>query len=731
MGQNPLVVSGDGYGAPHCVLVGDPPELPLGHGPGPALDVVARREVDVEHRRLVRPRELEPVREHAHRHPLRSVDRGGVCLPGLPDVPHRPRHRLLSVRPDRNHDRRVVQLLRGDRGDARALDAGSGDRCHLSVGVAEAAETSPGSSAFVGFTCPAPVARYWAGCSPSSEMRLPLRSRVSADVIIADLIAAGDQSGCDAFSSAAIPARWAAAGDVPEIMLNVAIDSSFVGLLLAPTLFGHAATMFTPGPMMSGFSTPLLAALGPRPENAATAGAACGVPDCRGRRRRHLHVGLELDGVCVADVRRREDVGARLRSVHLRRPVHDDHPDAAGPSDDRPLLDARVGAAGLAEDNFPPDVDAVQRAVAARLRARYPPRTGICNRQLGRREIAWLVCRFPVNLLAVAELHGGPDRPVDGARADGEHPRRVVLHRALPRALVARRGAHEDPPRCRRHRADCHGIIVERRGARAEGDREHVDAVGDGLVDACQNIAPEACLVAHLVHRELRPRRKPRRTALRLAEHRSAVDKAPSSCASSVGAVAVKVQRRVAAPSAEPPRSDELVVAEPRIEVAGALPFRRRERHPCIREGRVERRDARVKHADDDPCAEIGLLPEAVVRLKVEEARRVRRVELVLLVAVRADEPLPRRHRLHLSFGEPGCEAAYRMCVRVHKALLTSGSSGRREEGLVVGLTVGGGKEVGGVRVFNVDDVDVAIGAMAGASDDGEELGVGEDEIRV
>jgi hypothetical protein len=58
---------------------------------------------------------------------------------------------------------------------------------------------------------------------------------VSAVVMIADLMAAGDQSGCELFSKAATPLRWGHAIEVPDMILNV--DSEFE---LLSTGTGHA-----------------------------------------------------------------------------------------------------------------------------------------------------------------------------------------------------------------------------------------------------------------------------------------------------------------------------------------------------------------------------------------------------------------------------------------------------------------------------------------------------------
>lgn len=86
--------------------------------------------------------------------------------------------------------------------------------------------------------------------------------------MIADLIAAGDHSGCALLSSAATPLRCGHDMEVPEIILNV----DFV-LVLFSTETGQAARIFTPGPKISGFRIPRLAMLGPLEENAPTNGA--------------------------------------------------------------------------------------------------------------------------------------------------------------------------------------------------------------------------------------------------------------------------------------------------------------------------------------------------------------------------------------------------------------------------------------------------------------------------
>jgi hypothetical protein len=83
--------------------------------------------------------------------------------------------------------------------------------------------------------------------------------------MIADLMAAGDQSGCELLIRAATPLTCGDAMDVPDWI------SKGPGALIK--FFGHAARMFSPGASMSGFSTPGEMELGPREENHATTGA--------------------------------------------------------------------------------------------------------------------------------------------------------------------------------------------------------------------------------------------------------------------------------------------------------------------------------------------------------------------------------------------------------------------------------------------------------------------------
>jgi hypothetical protein len=123
-----------------------------------------------------------------------------------------------------------------------------------------------------GSTWPAPTSSGVAGFPvDTSRMPLPLGYSLYAVVISADRIATGLHSGCAARSSAARPLTCGHAMDVPEMMLNPTRRVSS-GIGVGPTDPDHAARMFTPGAMMSGFRMPDVTVLGPRDEKAATTG---------------------------------------------------------------------------------------------------------------------------------------------------------------------------------------------------------------------------------------------------------------------------------------------------------------------------------------------------------------------------------------------------------------------------------------------------------------------------
>src|SRR3954464_9097374 len=123
-----------------------------------------------------------------------------------------------------------------------------------------------------GCTRPAPYPNGLA-CEPESFLiGWPAGSLSVAVVIIADLIAIGDQVGCLAFSTAAMPATCGVDIDVP--LMNAYSPPAALNAVVA-------ARTVVPGAMMSGLSrSPLPAGDRPRLDEAATIGAVTrtGVP---------------------------------------------------------------------------------------------------------------------------------------------------------------------------------------------------------------------------------------------------------------------------------------------------------------------------------------------------------------------------------------------------------------------------------------------------------------------
>src|SRR4029078_3605057 len=103
---------------------------------------------------------------------------------------------------------------------------------------------------------------------PVAWIGLPMLSSGLAVVIIAGLTFIGDQSGCLALSSAAMPVMCGVAIEVPA-SLSHRLPAWFSGQT--------AATMSTPGAMMSGLPrSPPLKSDGARAEHHATNGAPGG-----------------------------------------------------------------------------------------------------------------------------------------------------------------------------------------------------------------------------------------------------------------------------------------------------------------------------------------------------------------------------------------------------------------------------------------------------------------------
>src|SRR4029078_10309704 len=107
---------------------------------------------------------------------------------------------------------------------------------------------------------------------PVAWIGLPMLSSALSVVVLAYLTSIGDESGCLAISSAAMPVMCGVAIEVPD-SLSHRLPAWFSG--------ETAATMSTPGAMMSGLPrSPPLKSDGPRDENPATTGASgVGAPE--------------------------------------------------------------------------------------------------------------------------------------------------------------------------------------------------------------------------------------------------------------------------------------------------------------------------------------------------------------------------------------------------------------------------------------------------------------------
>eukprot|EP00252_Welwitschia_mirabilis_P009333 TRINITY_DN2185_c0_g1_i1.p2 TRINITY_DN2185_c0_g1~~TRINITY_DN2185_c0_g1_i1.p2 ORF type:complete len:215 (+),score=-43.55 TRINITY_DN2185_c0_g1_i1:946-1590(+) len=103
-------------------------------------------------------------------------------------------------------------------------------------------------------------------------MATPSLSSHVAVLIIADRMAAGDHPGREARSNAATPLTCGQDMDVPEIILNTTRRGS-LARLDGPTAPDHAARIFTPGAVKSGFRISGVITLGPRELKAAITGA--------------------------------------------------------------------------------------------------------------------------------------------------------------------------------------------------------------------------------------------------------------------------------------------------------------------------------------------------------------------------------------------------------------------------------------------------------------------------
>jgi hypothetical protein len=169
-------------------------------------------------------------------------------------------------------------------------------------------------------------------------------------------------------------------------------------------------------------------------------------------------------------VRRGQHVRVGEDGVPLHRLVHQDHAGAAVRGHRQPLLDVLADGAALAQHHLAPHLGLHQRAAVAGLREDERQRAP-------RGVVPGLEQRLAVELLPVAELHGGAYCAVRGARRDCEHPRRAIGDGPRGGAVAAGRDADEDGPRGL-ERGDGDEVVVELRavgGADGEGERRETE----------------------------------------------------------------------------------------------------------------------------------------------------------------------------------------------------------------------------------------------------------------
>ncbi|CAA7409588.1 unnamed protein product [Spirodela intermedia] len=262
-------------------------------------------------------------------------------------------------------------------------------------------------------------------------------------VMMADLIAAGLQSGCRVLRSAAIPEMWGHDIDVPEFV-------TYGTLRLSKSRpVGPAASLT--------FRISGVMVLGPLDEKAAMKGDGL----------IFVAVAGASDALLISEVDGGEEVGVSDDFVTLGFGVREDHSGATGEEHRLPLLYPRDRASppgGLSRRGSRP-------ARRTRRHSELPEEDD--GRKEGRKEELDLECR------PVAEDGGGGELPVHGAGGNG-------------RAGVAAGAGDGDSILHGVERPDGQRVDGVVAGVPAEGDGEHVDAVVDGGVDGGESVGVEA-----------------------------------------------------------------------------------------------------------------------------------------------------------------------------------------------------------------------------------------------
>lgn len=109
--------------------------------------------------------------------------------------------------------------------------------------------------------------------------------------------------------------------------------------------------------------------------------------------------------------------------------------------------------------------------------------------------------------LSIAKLYNSLELPINACSGDGEYPRSHILHRRQIRPVVPRRARGQNPfPHCMES-SNGDGVAEIVPGGSPDGDGYEIDAVGDGVVEARQDVDVGAGdAPAHLVRGDARRR---------------------------------------------------------------------------------------------------------------------------------------------------------------------------------------------------------------------------------
>ncbi|KAF7074798.1 hypothetical protein CFC21_079621 [Triticum aestivum] len=372
----------------------------------------------------------------------------------------------------------------------------------------------------------------------------------------------------------------------------------------------------------------------------------------------------------LSDAGARENVRVGDQLLAVGGGVGEHHAGTTGVSDDESLLDPGVGAA-VAEDDLAGDLGRDEGACHAE-RAHAAVRRVPCVDERHRRggQLLAVVEGDAVVLVTVPEGDVGGEVAVECPRAHGGDPWRAVRQRRRAGPGISRRAGHKYSPFHGAVRAHGDAVAVVVRRATAEGQGEHVHAVGDGDLHALEDVGAEAAAdPAHLVRGHARARRHALGRARRVAQQVGAAHGGARRRAGGVRAVAVVVPGRARllrrvhgalgrlVARQEVPGADELPVARGGVEIAPALalalPARRHGAEARVVVAGPLRPHAGVEHADDDVARGVGLGEERLRPVQPEELRCPGGVQLVPRLRVDEQHAGLRLQRPGLRAGEP------------------------------------------------------------------------------